>query len=169
MSERAFEFAPLGAHHDRDAFVCGEEALDRYLKTQATQDIRRRVANCFVATEGNQGRIAGYYTIAAAAIALTALPQEEAKRLPKYPAIPAVRIGRLAVAQNFQGRGLGALLLVDAMRRSLQFPPAVYALVVDAKNEAAARFYEKFGFRPVKDAPLTLFLPMATAGKAFLG
>jgi GNAT superfamily N-acetyltransferase len=102
--------------------------------TQATQDIRRRIANCFVAVEAATGSLAAYYTIAAASIPLIDLPPEEAKRLPRYPTLPAVRIGRLAVDQNFQGRGLGGALLMDAARRSIHSPPAVYALLVDAKN-----------------------------------
>ena len=112
--------------------------------------------------------MAAYYTIAAASLPFVDFPPEEAKRLPRYPTLPAVRIGRLAVDKRFQGRGLGAALLMDATRRTLQSPPAVYALLVDAKNEAAVAFYERFGFRPSLAEPRTLFLPLATAQKAFL-
>jgi ribosomal protein S18 acetylase RimI-like enzyme len=159
--------APLGAEHDRGSFHCGDEALDRYFRTQATQDIRRRIANCFAAVEITTGVVAGYYTIAAASIPFVDLPQEEAKRLPRYPTLPAVRIGRLAVEQKFQGCGLGGALLVDAARRSLQSPPAVYTLLVDAKNDQAVAFYQKFGFRTLASQPRTLFLPLATAEKAW--
>jgi ribosomal protein S18 acetylase RimI-like enzyme len=168
MTEPPFRLAPLGAEHDRDPFCCGEEALDRYFKTQATQDIRRRIANCFVAIEAGAGLVAAYYTIAAASIPLVDLPPEEAKRLPRYPTLPAVRIGRLAVDRKFQGRGLGGALLIDAARRCLQFPPAVYALVVDAKNDQAVAFYQRFGFQTFHSQPRTLFLPMATAEKVLL-
>lgn len=169
MTEFPFRLAPLGAEHDRGSFHCGEEALDRYFKTQATQDIRRRIANCFVAVEAASGVLAAYYTIAAASIPLVDLPPEQAKRLPRYPTLPAVRIGRLAVDQRFQGRGLGGMLLMDATRRCIQSPPAVYTLLVDAKNDQAVAFYQRFGFQQVVDRPRTLFLPLATAEKALLG
>jgi ribosomal protein S18 acetylase RimI-like enzyme len=169
MTELAVFFAPLSAEHDRDSFDCGEEALNRYFKTQVTQDIRRRIANCFVAVEGTGNEVAGFYTIAAAGIPIVELPREESKRLPRYPTLPAVRIGRLAVNRAFQGRGLGATLLMDAMRRSMRLPPAVYAVLVDAKNDQAAAFYSRYGFRSFVNQPRTLFLPMATAEKVLLG
>lgn len=169
MKESPFSLAPLGAEHDREPFCCGEEVLDRYLKTLATQDIRRRIANCFVAVESETGLVAAYYTIAAASIPLIDLPEDVSKRLPRYPTLPAVRIGRLAVGQKFQGRGLGGALLVDAAERSIQSPPAVYTLLVDAKNDPAVAFYQRFGFLTLASQPRTLFLPLATAEKALLG
>jgi ribosomal protein S18 acetylase RimI-like enzyme len=168
MTKGPFRFAPLGAEHDREPFCCGEEALDRYFKTQATQDIRRRIAHCFVAVDTVSGHVAGYYTIAASSVPLVNLPPEQVKRLPRYPTLPAVRIGRLAVDQKFQGCGLGGMLLMDAIRRCIQSPPAVYTLLVDAKNDQAVGFYQRFGFLPIVDRPRTLFLPMATAEKALL-
>src|ERR1700720_2891137 len=99
-----FLLGPLTAEHDRTAFACGEEALDRYFRAQVTQDIRRRLANCFVGVEGATGDIAAFYTIAPAGIPTPDLPPEETKRLPRYPTLPAVRIGRLAVDQRFRGR-----------------------------------------------------------------
>jgi ribosomal protein S18 acetylase RimI-like enzyme len=169
MTEAPFLLAPLGAEHDREPFCCGEEALDRYFKTQATQDIRRRIAHCFVTVEAASAQVAAYYTIAASSFPLVDLPAEEAKRLPRYPSVPAVRIGRLAVGEKFQGRGLGGALLVDATRRTLQAAPAVYALVVDAKNDQAVAFYQRYLFRLMVGHPRTLFLPLATAHKALLG
>lgn len=163
-----FRLEPL-ADHDRTGFSCGEPALDRYFQTQVTQDARRRVSNCFVAVEAASGQVAGYYTIAAASISLTDLPQEIAKRLPRYPSIPAARIGRLAIADRFKKRGLGAALLADAARRSMQSPPAVFALVVDAKNDDSVAFYEHHGFERFAGQPRTLFLPLATAEKMLLG
>lgn len=160
-----FRVEPLNGGHDRAAFACGEEALDRYLRTQATQDIRRRVATCFVAIEIATGKLAAYYTIASASIPTPQLPPEIIKRLPRYPTLPAVRIGRLAVDLKFRGRGLGAAMLADAASRTLQAPPAVFALLVDAKNEDAVAFYQRHGFRPLASQPRTLFLPMATAEK----
>ena len=163
-----FRVEPLNERHDRAAFACGEEPLDRYLRTQATQDIRRRVASCFVAIEVATGRFAAYYTIAAASIPTPQLPPEILKRLPRHPTLPAVRIGRLAVDVAFRGRGLGAAMLADAVCRTMQAPPAVFALLVDAKNDAAAAFYRRYGFQPLTGQPLTLFLPMATAEKLLL-
>ena len=159
----------LSEQHDRAAFACGTEALDRYLRTQATQDIRRRVASCFVAVEVATGRLAAYYTIAAASIPTPQLPPEMIKRLPRYPTLPAVRIGRLAVDLRFRGRSLGAAMLADAASRALQSPPAVFALLVDAKNDEAVAFYLRYGFQPLASQPRTLFLPMATAERALLG
>jgi ribosomal protein S18 acetylase RimI-like enzyme len=158
-----FRLEPLSDRHDRLAFGCGEDALDRYLRTQATQDIRRRVASCFVAVETATGRLAAYYTIAAASIPTPQLPPERVKRLPRYPTLPAVRIGRLAVDLAFRGRGLGGALLADAAGRTLQSPAAVFALLVDAKNDEAVAFYRHHGFQPFVSQPRTLFLPMATA------
>ena len=158
-----FRLEPLGDQHDRGSFTCGEAALDRYLRTQATQDIRRRIASCFVAIEVATGRLAAYYTIASAGVPITELPPAVSKCLPRYPTLPAVRIGRLAVDQAFQGRGLGGALLADAIRRTLQAPPAVFTLLVDAKSEEAANFYKPFGFLPLNSQPRTLFLPLATA------
>jgi len=164
----AFRLEALTEAHDRAAFVCGEEALDLYFRTRVTQDIRRHIANCFVALDKKSERLAGYYTIAATSIPLTDLPQEVIKRLPRYPTVPAVRIGRLAIDQGFQGRGLGAALLADAAKRTFEAPPAAFALVVDAKNDGAAAFYQHHGFIPFAGRPRTLFLPIATAAKILL-
>ena len=163
-----FRLELLGGEHERALFRCGEDALDRYFHTQVTQDIRRRIANCFVAIETITSNIAGYYTISAASIPLVDLPPEEIKRLPRYPTVPAVRIGRLAVDQRFQGRGLGAALLADATTRTLKADAAAFTLLVEAKNDRAVAFYQHFGFRILASRPRTLFLPLATAQKIFL-
>jgi ribosomal protein S18 acetylase RimI-like enzyme len=165
----AFRLEQLGSQHERSDFRCGEDALDRYFETQVTQDIRRRVANCFVASETATGIVAAWYTISAASIPLTDLPPELIKRLPRYPSVPAVRIGRLAVDQRFQGRGLGSALLADATARALKTEAAAFTLLVDAKNDQAIAFYQRFGFRAFASQPRTLFLPLATAQKAFMG
>lgn len=161
-----FRLEPLAASHERRGFVCGEDALDRYFHTQITQDSQRRVAHGFIAVETASGLVAGFYTIAAASIPTPDLPPEETRRLPRYPTLPAVRIGRLAVDQRFHNRGLGAALLADATLRVLQAPPAVFALLVDAKTDQAAAFYHHHGFRPLMSQPKMLFLPLATAEKA---
>jgi ribosomal protein S18 acetylase RimI-like enzyme len=166
MTSAAFHFEPLGGQHDRKSFRCGEDALDRYLQTQATQDIRRNIANCFVAVETATGQVGGYYTLSGASVALVDLPPEETKHLPRYPTVPAVRIGRLAVDETFHGRGLGATMLMDAANRTMRADAAAIAILVDAKNDQAVAFYERHGFCAVVDQPRALFLPIAAIKKA---
>ena len=164
-----FRLERLGEERDRSSFRSGKDALDRYFQTQVTQDIRRHIANCFVAVETGTGCVAAYYTISAASISLADLPPDETRRLPRYPTVPAVRIGRLAVDQRFQGRGLGAALLADAAARALQADAAAaFTLLVDAKNDQAVAFYQRFGFRLLASQPRTLFLPLETARKVLI-
>ena len=139
----------LGAH-DRSAFASGSEALDRYLQQQAKQDMRRRVASCFVAVDA-AGAVAGFYTIAASSLVLDLLPAEQAKRLPRYPTVPAVILGRLAVGQAHQGKRLGGALVADALLRATRAEIMAYAMIVDAKDDAAVRFYEHLGFMRLGD------------------
>jgi GNAT superfamily N-acetyltransferase len=160
-----FRLEALNDEHDRRAFACGQEALDRYFHTQAGQDVRGRMSACFVAVEIDSGQLAAYYTIASASIPTPDLPAEITKRLPRYPTIPAVRIGRLAVDLKFRGKGLGAALLADSIHRVLLAPPAVFALLVDAKDDQAVAFYRHHGFQPLASQPRTLFLSVATAEK----
>lgn len=161
MSGAPFRFAPLDAAHDRAAFDSDSAPLNRYLREQATQDVRRRVAACFVALADGQ-RIAGYYTLASASLLLADLPASTGKKLPRYPTVPAVRMGRLAVDRAFKGQGLGGALLADALDRAARAEIAAYALMVDAKDESAADFYRHHGFIALPDSPRTLFLPLAT-------
>jgi ribosomal protein S18 acetylase RimI-like enzyme len=168
MTPAAFRFDTLGDGHDRAAFRCGDEALDGYFQTQVTQDIRRRITNCLVVVETTTSRVAAWYTLSAASIPLADLPPDEAKRLPRYPTLSAVRIGRLAVNQRFQRRGLGELMLMNAVHRTGQDAAAVFALLVDAKNDQAAAFYQRYGFRPIVSKPRTLFLPLVTARRTLL-
>jgi GNAT superfamily N-acetyltransferase len=154
-------FAPLGPEHDRTPFSCGELALDDYLRRRATQDVRRGVARAFVAVDRAIGAIAGYYTLSAASFSRDHLPAAVAKRLPFYP-VPAAILGRLAVDQGYQGRGLGELMLADAIKRVLRASKtlAVHAIIVDAKNDRAKAFYERYGFVAFMDAPNRLYLPL---------
>jgi ribosomal protein S18 acetylase RimI-like enzyme len=161
VSSAPFQLAPLDAAHDRTTFNSGSKPLDRYLQEQVTQDVRRRVAACFVALADGQ-RIVGYYTLASASLLLADLPASTGKKLPRYPTVPAVRMGRLAVDQTLKGQGLGGALLADALDRAARSEIAAYALMVDAKDEAAAAFYRHHGFIALSDLPLTLFLPLAT-------
>ncbi len=162
MSGTLFRVIPLNKAHDRSTFNSGSEPLDCYFRERVTQDIRRRVTACFVAISCD-GRIAGYYTLASASVFLGDLPEKLTKKLPRYPSVPVVRMGRLAVDQAFKGQGLGGALLADAITRVVRSEIAAYALVVDAKDGTAANFYRHHGFLKTVSEPLTLFLPLATA------
>jgi ribosomal protein S18 acetylase RimI-like enzyme len=155
---------PLGAQHDRKTFACGVEALDRYFREFVTQDVKRRVSNCFVAV--GQGEVVGYYTFAATGLALNELPPELAKKLPRYPLVPAALIGRLAISTRHQGQKIGGALVIDAVLRASRADPAVFAILVDAKDERAAAFYERLGFQRLASRPSSLFLPIVTALRA---
>jgi len=168
MTPAPFRFETLGDGHDRAAFRCGDNALDRYFQTQVTQDIRRHITSCFVVLETATSQVAAWYTLSAASIPLVDLPPDEAKRLPRYPTLPAVRIGRLAVDQRYQRRGLGELMPMNAVHRTIQDRAAAFALLVDAKNGQAAAFYQRYGFRPIAGKPRALLLPLATAQKTLL-
>lgn len=139
-----YRIEPLTGHY-RAGFASGSTALDRYFREQATQDVRRKVASCFVALDPGK-TVVGYYTLASAAVPLTDLPAAQTKKLPHYPDVPAVLLGRLAIAKTVQGQGLGALLVADALLRAARSEIAAYAMLVDAKDESAARFYEHLGF-----------------------
>ncbi len=156
---------PLGSSHDRTTFSSGVAALDRYLRELATQDAKRRVSNCFVAV-GADGVVVGYYTFAAASFPLSELSAKEAKRLPRYPLLPAGLIGRLAVDTRFRGRRLGGALVMDAVLRATRADPAIFAIIVDAKDENAAGFYLRLGFRRFPSRPTSLFVPVSTALEA---
>jgi ribosomal protein S18 acetylase RimI-like enzyme len=161
MTDRPFEIGLLGKE-DRSDFYCGSEPLDRYFKTQASQDVRRRVSVCYVALEKATGRIAGNYTLSAADVPVSDLPPEVARRLPRYPSVPAARIGRLAIDRRFQDRGLGGALLLNAAMRALRSEIAVFALAVDAKDDEAAAFYRRHGFTAFASNPLQLIAPIET-------
>ena len=155
----------LGAH-DREGFSCGTESLDTYFRSQVTQDVRRHVTNCFVAVDADTRIVAGFFTIAAASIPTPDLPGAVTKKLPRYPSLPAIRVGRLAVDRRFRSRGLGGALLADAAARGLASEVAAYAMLVDAKDEDAIAFYEHHGFQKLASQPRSLFLVLATAAKA---
>ncbi len=155
---------PLGRQHDRTAFHCGAEALDRYLKQQARQDAEKRVAAPFVAVSPPDTRVLGYYTLSASVLTVADLPDDLARKLPRYPQLPVTLLGRLAVDQSARGQGLGEHLLLDALNRSLTHADqiAAMAVVVDAMDEAAALFYRHFGFASLQAQPRRLFIPMST-------
>jgi len=161
----AFIIEPLG-QHDRSAFSCGKNPLDRYIREQASQDVKRFVASCFVAIETATQSLAGYYTLAATSVAANDIPPDILKRLPRYPLLPAALIGRLAVDLRFHRQGLGAALLVDAALRVIKGDVKAFALVVEAKDEEAFGFYRKHEFLPFTNRAGSLFLPLATLKQA---
>jgi len=157
-------FEPLdAARHNRAEFRSGVTALDHYLAAQADQDARRRICATFcLVDEDDAEAILGYCTLAAGAVRLTGLPPEIRRRLPRYPDVPVYLIGRLAVHENHQGRGLGTSLLHNALGRILQQDIPAWAVIVDAIDVAAAQFYERHGFAAFPHQPLRLLLPLAT-------
>ena len=163
-----FAITSLPAALDRAGFRCGVEPLDRYFHRQVSQEVRRRLATAFVATEVASGRVGGFYTLAATGIPMVDLPGETAAKLPRYPTVPAALVGRLAVDAAFHGRGLGGALLADALTRTLAAGIGVHALLVEAKDDGAADSYRHHGFLPFAGQPRRLFLPLATA-RAALG
>jgi len=156
----------LDEKHDRGSFTCGVESLDRYLKTQAGQDVRRKANAVFVLSEREEpARILGYYTLCAMAISQGDVPETARKHIPRYPLVSATLIGRLAVAKDRQGQRLGAVLLADALQRASASASTVGSsmVIVEALDEAAAGFYAAHGFVRLTDS-LRLVLPMRLAG-----
>jgi GNAT superfamily N-acetyltransferase len=154
----------LASHHDRDGFACGVDSLDRYLRTQASQDARRKANGVFILVEpGKPDVVLGYYTLCATALAQGDVPAAARKHIPRYPLVSATLVGRLAVSEARQGEGLGAMLLADAVRRAYASADTVGSsiVVVDAINERAAAFYEGNGFVRLPDS-FRLVLPMRT-------
>lgn len=158
---------PLHAQrHDRTTFSSGVDSFDRYLATQATQDARRVSATFCLVDDQGPGAVAGFYTLAVGAVRLTGLPPEVQKRLPRYPDVPVYLLGRLAVDTRWRGEGLGSLLLRDAFRRVVHQEVPAWAVVVDAMDDSAARFYQRHGFKPFPHQPRRLLLPMTAIAKA---
>jgi GNAT superfamily N-acetyltransferase len=164
-----FEYVvePLNSSHDRLAFHSGVPELDRYLHQQAGQDARRKAAAPFVMLD-KTGSIAGYYTLSAYSIHLSDLPDAVAKKLPRYPRLPATMLGRLAVARSHRGQKLGRFLLIDALQRSWKATAEVgsVGVVVEAIDEGAMAFYRHHEFQSLPGHPDKLFLAMATIEKA---
>ena len=161
--EETFRIEPLSSDHDRSLFSSGSESLDRYFREQASQDMKRRIATCFVAVSTGGNEVAGFYSLAATSIALSSLAPDIMKKLPRYPVVPAALLGRLAIARSHQGKGLGGVLLGDAVLRTARSGLGVFALLVDAKDEAAQRFYEHHGFMLLPGEIRRLMLPVAKA------
>ena len=162
-----YRIRPFDNDVDVAAFRCGQAPLDEYIRRYASQDIRRNVARVFLATPaGDSRRLAGFFTLSAGSVSCSELPDALAKKLPRYP-VPVALIGRLAVASDFQGQGLGSILLSDACQKIVHASTmlAVAGIVVDASNDAAASFYRHFGFQPLPGQAARLLLPVTV----FLG
>jgi ribosomal protein S18 acetylase RimI-like enzyme len=157
---------PLEPGHDRAAFVCDSPALERYLKTQARQDVEKRLAAVFVLT-ANGKTVAGYYSLSQFSVQAERIPDQIRRKLTQYQEIPATLIGRLARRTAFRGQGVGELLLMDALRRCHLHAKEVgeWAVLVEAKDERAIAFYKKYGFLEIQGHANRLFLPMETVSK----
>ena len=151
----------LQPDHDRSGFSCGKEPLDRYLTQQASQDLKRHLATVYVLCEPPSRTVIGYYTLSALSVAPQDLPEALARKLPRYPLLPAILIGRLARDQRYPGQRLGERLLLDALRRGLAMGLGAIAVLVDAIDDEAARFYEAYGFQAIPGTA-RLLIPMAT-------
>jgi len=159
---------PIGRHHDRGGFDCGSPELDEYLRRYARQNHESGGAKTFVAVAlAEPARVLGFYSISPGAIAFARVPGTLTRRLGRYD-VPVFRLGRLAVDRSVQGQGLGGDLLLAAGERALAVASEVggVALAIDAKDAAAARWYERLGALPLLDDPLKLILPLTTIAEA---
>ncbi len=157
---------PLGNQHDRTHFDCGVSVLNDYLAKYAKQDVKRKASAVFVlVNRDDPKRILGFYTLCATSVELSELPEEVIRKLPRYPEIPAILIGRLA--RDMNSPGVGQLLLADAIARCVRVASEIAAsmIVVDSKGDAATRFYAKFGFISLPKLTDRMFFPMQTAEK----
>lgn len=154
--------------HDRSSFTCGVDSLDDYIKTRASQELKKRVSTPYVLTDSPELQVLGYYCLSSYSIASTELDESIAKKLPRYPLLPAIMLGRLAVDSGYQGKGYGDLLVADALKRSLELSKqlASLAVVVDAINQGAAIFYQRHGFIEFPDDPMKLYLSVETIEKS---
>ena len=168
MTRIAWNEAPIGKQHDRTAFDCGDSDLNVYLQRYARQNHESGGAKCFVAAPTNApARVLGFYTLSPASLEYSRTPALAKKGLARYD-VPVFRLGRLAVDKTVQGRGLGGALLLRAADRCIRVAEDVggVALLIDAKNDRAVRWYESYGALGLDDKPLSLVLPLAVAADA---
>ena len=163
-----FCIEPLENHHDRATFSCGNEQLDKYFHFAATQDQKRNIAIPYVIFDRERQKIIGYYALSTTGINLEQLPQSIVKKLPKYPIVGAVLIRRLAVAEDCRGFGWGKLLIMDALYRiAVSQTTGCFAVVVQAIDDEAVRFYQRFEFQLFPDQPYKLFRTMTNIAQTF--
>lgn len=165
-----YRFEALSRGHDRASFRCGTPVLDLYLQTLARKDAERRLAAPFVMVEAaTPTGIVGYYTLSAFTVELTDLPALMQTKLPRYSTLPATLIGRLARDTKYKGQGTGPLLLIDAVRRALAQTAQIasLAVVADAKDASALRFYLDHGFALLGNSANRVFIPMATIAQLY--
>lgn len=169
LKRAEYTIIPLESKHDRNAFSCGNDALDRYLREQVSQDVKKRVATVFVLTKGSGNPIIGYYTLAAGNVDLGEWPEALKKKLPLYPVIPVTLLGRLALDKKYHGKKLGEHILMDALWRCLTATRKIasMAVIVDAIDGKALRFYEHYGFHRFPRESNRLFLHMHTIHEMF--
>jgi GNAT superfamily N-acetyltransferase len=146
----------LRAQHDRTGFICGKESLDQYFQRQVTQDARRHLATPFVMIMPD-GAIGGFNTLSSTALRLRDSPEDVARRLPRYPLVPATLIGRLAIDRRYHGQGWGSFMFLDALYRCSRSEVASFAVIVDALDDEARAFYVHHSFLPLPDSPYRLF------------
>jgi GNAT superfamily N-acetyltransferase len=160
---------PLAKDHDSKTFSCGNQILDRYLRVQASQDVRKRVATVFILICPPQNIVVGFYTLSSGSVDLGEWPEALTKKLPRYPFVPVTLLGRLALDQNHQGKGLGEYLLMDSLWRSLVAAEQVasLAVIVDAIDDNAKTFYHHYGFILFPKQTRRMFLPMQTIRELF--
>lgn len=157
----------LGARHERREFSCGKPSLDAFLQELARQYEKRNLGRTYVAVRSGEPRVYGYYTLVAGAIEFGKLPPLVARKLPTHP-VPVILLARMAVDEAVRGKGLGRFLLFEALRRSHEISEVlgVHAIGVDAIDLDAQAFYQNFGFEPILEDPLYLYLPMTTVAVA---
>ncbi len=159
----------LASRLKRDLFSCGEDSLDTYFHHYIQQDSKKKICAPYVLMDSDLKSIIGYYTLSTTGIPIHDFPESIIKKLPKYPVLPAILIGRLAIDKNYHGQGYGDFLLMDALYKSLQYSQDIgaFAVIVDAINENASVFYQRYGFSPFPDTPRKLFLPMKRIQASF--
>ena len=170
MSENNFLTEKLQRRHDKAAFSCGVAELDKWLHRQSGQDERADFTRVFVVLDEKDGKkILAFYSLSTISIDASHMPEKSQKKLPRYSEVPAVLLGRLAVSKDQQGKGLGKLLLLDALARlvSIKETLGYHAVIVDAKDQAASAFYQKYGFIELPDNANRLFLPLKTIASLF--
>lgn len=155
------------AAHDRRSFSCGNDRIDRYFRETVSQDIKRGYVKCFVPVEVETERLAGFYTLTSNSVPLTQIPDELKKKIPRYPSVPVVLISWLGRHIDFRGRGLGEALMVDAIKAIATAVVGSHAIIVDAIDDEAMKFYRSYGFASISpDSPHRMYVPVATALKA---